>query len=65
MLRLTLDTNLLDDQALTRVRSCLMNTEHELAVVTVTERERGDGSEIGVRLPETAVWGESRWGEAV
>jgi hypothetical protein len=63
-LLLTLDTNQLDDDRLGRF-SAMIPVPHELACVTVSERERGAGLDVKLgAVPETMVWGESRWGEA-
>lgn len=63
-LRLTLDTNQLDDCRLDRLRGSLQGVPHELACVTVTARERGIDFRVDMKtIHETAIWGESRWGE--
>ena len=69
MTRITLDTNVLDDETegLTEAGE---GNGFEVARVTVTDREVEDTpcqvhlTDLG-EVAETAVWGESRWGEAV
>jgi hypothetical protein len=63
VLLITLDTNLIDSVRIDQLSERLEGTPHELAFVSVTERERG--FEIGFagrKVVETAVWGESPWG---
>lgn len=63
MLRITLDTNLIDSARIDELSKRLEGTPHEFAFVSVTERERG--FEIGFagrKVDETMVWGESPWG---
>jgi hypothetical protein len=61
----TLDTNVLDVDRFSEVRSAVGDGAVSFATVTVNERERGGFSvELGV-VPETGLWGESRLGEAV
>ena len=62
-LRVTLDTNQLDDEQIERVRARLP-ADHELAIVTVSNRERGVEVELRT-VTETGVWGESVWGGAL
>lgn len=66
--RVTVDTNVFDQDKLARIREAVEGLGVELAFTTVTERERpGSELEFVVASPvrETMVWGESRWGEAV
>lgn len=63
-LLVTIDTNQLDDHRIRRLRA-LLYLPHELAFVTVTGRERGEVRWNIGSIPESLVWGESRWGEAV
>lgn len=64
-LLVTLDTNVLDAHRISEIRAAVGNRAINLATVTVNERERG-GFPVEVDVvPETAVWGESRWDEAV
>jgi hypothetical protein len=66
-LLLTLDTNMLDDERIERLRAAI-DVPHEFAIVTVSGRERGQSSTFQVTVavvPEPFVWGESRWGEGV
>lgn len=64
-LLVTVDTNLLDEHRIADLRSSAGDTAVEFATVTVNERERGF-LYAGLRVvPETLVWDESRWGEAV
>ena len=62
-LRVTLDTNQLDQVQVDRLGE-LLPSPHELAIVSVSARERDETAELRT-ITETAVWGESRWGEAV
>ena len=67
MLLVTLDTDQLDNSESLRLIRDAINVRHHLAVVTITRRERGDDvvlAELDL-VPETAVWGESRWDEAL
>jgi hypothetical protein len=65
VLRLTLDTNQLDEHQIERLRAAV-SIPHEFAYVTVSARERGPGFLIELKVvSETGVWGESRWGGAV
>lgn len=66
-MRITLDTNVVDvAEVVDSARRC----GHEIAVVSVTGREV-EGSSFTIHLRdldtvhETAVWGESKWGNAV
>jgi len=66
--RVTVDTNVLDQNKVARIHKAVEGLEVELAFTTVTERERpGSGLEFGVAnpVPETLVWDESLWDEAV
>lgn len=64
-LLVTVDTNVLDIKRIGEIRAAARDRAVRFATVTVNERERGEFSvEVDV-LSETAVWGESRWGEAV
>jgi hypothetical protein len=61
----TVDTNLLDTGSIEGLRGAAHGESIEFATVTVNERERG-AFDVDLRaLPETALWGESRWDEAV
>jgi hypothetical protein len=68
MTRITLDTNLFDEtEGLTEAGE---GNGFEFARVTVTDREvEGTSYEVTLigmgEVAENAVWGESRWGEAV
>jgi hypothetical protein len=66
-LLITLDTNQLRNaEWLEEFRSSI-TVAHELAVVSVTARERGNDALVQLvqSVPETAVWGESNWDQAV
>jgi hypothetical protein len=65
-LLVTVDTNQLDFPRIDRIRRSL-RVPFQLACVSVTERERGPTTLMAdlVSVPETGVWAESRWGEAV
>lgn len=69
MTRITLDTNVLDDET-EGLTEAAQGNGFEFARVTVTDREVEDTPYqvhlIGLgEVAETTVWGESRWGEAV
>jgi len=68
-LLITLDTNVLDQRALDELRAEIGPFPCEIAIVTVTERERGDDliSLVGIdsSITEVGVWGESTWGNAL
>ena len=65
MLLITVDTNQMDSDRVSRLRE-VTYVEHEIACITVSSRERGTVENVVFSsLPETAVWGESRWDEAV
>lgn len=65
LLLVTVDTNLLDEHRIADLRSSAEGTTVEFATVTVNERERGV-PHAGLRVvPDTLVWDESRWDEAV
>lgn len=67
-LLVTLDTNELDPPSLALIREALGSLPHELAIVSVTVRERGGELAQLVELQpvtESMVWGESPWGEAL
>jgi hypothetical protein len=65
-LLLTVDTNQLDAPRIERIRSAI-RVPFELACISVTTRKRGEMTLVSdlVSVPETMVWGESRWGEGV
>jgi len=66
MLRVTIDTNVLEGD-MQRIRNALVEgLDVEIAPTTVTLRERGTTKppEESV-VAETGVWNESRWGEFV
>jgi hypothetical protein len=63
-LLITIDTNQLDKHRIERLQA-LLYLPHRIAFVSVTGRERGDVSWNIESIPETLVWGESRWDEAV
>jgi len=59
VLRVTLDTNALD--RIDEIRMATAGLEIEIAVTTVTTREKADaGQLVGTQVYETAVLGESR-----
>jgi hypothetical protein len=64
-LTVTLDTNTIDHRA--RIEAACAGLDVELAYTTVTNRETEGTSRAtgGATVAETAVWNESRWGEAV
>jgi len=68
LLLVTLDTNQIDEVSVADIRA-VIDVPYQLAVVSVTKREGGtfvvallDSLE---QFPETGVWGESCWDEAV
>lgn len=69
--RVTLDTNMIDDKGMMALQSAAESkgVVLDVAVITVTLRERGESPYLdgfgGSAIPETAVWGESCWGKAV
>lgn len=65
MLRVTVDTNVLEGD-MRRIRDAVKGLDVEIALTTVTLRERGTTKppEQSV-VAETGVWNESRWGEFV
>jgi hypothetical protein len=65
MLRITVDTNVLDTERIARIREATEGLDVDIAPTTVTVRERPGKPPRGEAIPETAVWGESRYGEAV
>jgi hypothetical protein len=68
-LRVTVDTNVLDEEKLIRIQGATADLDVQLAFTTVAERERpGSRSELVVvedPVRETMVWDEGRWGESV
>lgn len=65
MLLVTVDTNLLDEAVLAELRAAT-GPRTEFVTVSVNERERGDQPVARLTvMPETLVWDESRWGQAV
>jgi hypothetical protein len=65
MLRVTVDTNVLDTDKVRRIRDAVQGLDIELAPTTVTIRERPGNPPRAQVVPETMVWGESRWEEGV
>ena len=70
LLRVTVDTNVLDDDKLAKIRAAIQGLDVELAWVTVTERElEGSGHvlpSIGdAALNETGVFDESSFDQSV
>ncbi|MFN6119860.1 MAG: hypothetical protein ACK5CE_09560 [Actinomycetes bacterium] len=70
ILLITLDTNEVDPGTVASLRRAIGDFPHQISVVTVTQRERGHGAVMEALaeitpVRETAVWGESRWDEAV
>lgn len=64
-LLVTLDTNVLDAAEVAKLQLGV-EVPCELAAVSVSMRERGDVDDLDIpSVPETLIWGESRWGEAV
>lgn len=64
-LLVTLDTNVLDAAEVASLQLGL-EIPCQFAAVTVSMRERGEANNLSIAsVPETLVWGESRWGEAV
>lgn len=65
MLRVTVDTNVLD-RKLERIRQAVDGLKVEILPTTVTLRERRLETRPGDPVVhETGVWGESRWGDFV
>jgi hypothetical protein len=66
-LQVTLDTNVLDNAKVDRIKQAAHNQPVEFANVTVSDREVEGTSIKSLSQPiiETGVWGESRWGQAV
>jgi hypothetical protein len=64
ILTVTLDTNVLDREEIAALQRDL-DRPCEFAAVSVSVRERGNVDLDLVVVPETAVWDESRWDEAV
>src|SRR5262245_43921234 len=63
-MKITFDTNVLPA---TDIIALAMSKGHNCVVVTVTGREL-EGTDISIptiQIPETGVWGESRWGDFV
>src|SRR5205823_5067576 len=67
VLRVTLDTNLIDSETLRRIETACEGHDVELAATTVTTRElKGTRRVVPSRaIPETAVYDESVYGSAV
>lgn len=67
IIRVTLDTNVLDTDIVDRVKQAANGLSIELANITVSVRELEGTSIKPLSHPvlETAVWDESRWGESV
>jgi hypothetical protein len=65
-LLVTVDTNQFDTTRIERIRTAI-RVPFELACISVTTRERSEMALIGdlLSIPESIVWGESRWGEGV
>lgn len=67
MRRITLDTNVLPNPELVQIATA---AGHELRVTSVSVREL-EGTSFAAHLPssrpvpESAIWGESKWGQAV
>jgi len=55
----------LDVNRISEVRAAIGDRAVSLATVSVDQRERGGFSVVVDVVPETAIWGESRRGEAV
>ena len=65
-LLITIDTNIVDPEILEPLGAVLSGIAHEIAFVGVTEREHGfEIGDLGHRISETAVWGESRWSQSI
>jgi hypothetical protein len=67
LLRVTLDTNVVNEKELSRIEAACAGRDVEIAYTTVTDREQ-EGSSFPVppaAVLETAVWDESRWDRSV
>jgi hypothetical protein len=67
MLRITLDTNVVDPAGLSLIEAACAGRDVEVAYTTVTDREQ-EGTSLAqgqATVLETGVWDESRWDSAV
>jgi hypothetical protein len=63
VLRITLDTNVVDPEGLSQIETACAGRDVEVKHTTVTDREQGGTSFASERgtLVETGVWDESHW----
>lgn len=66
-MKITLDTNQLDDKKITVIHSFAKKLGFDVKTVTVTDREIEGSSIKSLKNPilETGVWDESQWGQSV
>ncbi len=67
MLKITLDTSVLGEEKIDKLKEVLSEDEFDLATTSVTDREiRGSPIKpLNNSILETGVWDESEWGKAV
>lgn len=67
IIQVTLDTNVLDHDIISKIKECAQDLPIQFATATVTTREL-EGSSIHPLIEpifETGVWDESRWDQSV
>jgi hypothetical protein len=67
LLRITLDTNVVDPEGLSLIEAACAGRNVDVAYTTVTDREQ-DGTSFAsgrATVVETGVWGEPPWGRFV
>jgi hypothetical protein len=67
VLKVTLDTNVLGQTVVHMIEKAVEGLLIQLGHVSVTAREQRDAytPPLGQRIPETGVWGESIWDQAI
>ena len=67
IIKVTVDTNILGDTKINKVKSAIVNKPIEVALVSVSEREVSGTNikPLSTKILETGVWDESEWGNCV
>lgn len=65
--KVTIDTNILDDDKIAKIKVAIKGRPIEIAVVSVSDREikGADIKPLPIKILETAMWDESEWDNSV